>query len=176
MFYVVSTRKLLLLHFFTVGVYPLYWFYKNWSLYSKNAGKKMLPVMRAIFSIFFAHSLFALLESKSAERNDSYKWSCTAAATVYVIFTIVGNIADRLAYRAVGEPLTDFIGILVLPVIAWSLYKAQLAANIACNDPDGARNNELNALNYLWLFLGSLLWILIGIGLYDLTVGLPEFD
>ncbi len=173
-FYVVAPKKFLLLFFFTLGIYRLYWFYKNWSFHKKVTGKRLWPVMRAIFSIFFTHSLFALFDQKSKEFVPDYKWSASGVATIYVLFTVIESICDRLSWRSMGEPITDIIGVLVLPVIGWSLYKAQISANTACGDPAGERNSQLSLANYCWIGLGTLFWILFAIGLFDMTFGLVE--
>ncbi len=61
-FFPTSQRKLVVLFIVTFGAYPVYWFYKNWALYKKNAEKKIMPLLRAIFYIFFTHSLFRIVE------------------------------------------------------------------------------------------------------------------
>ena len=58
-FYVVSVKKFTILFFFTIGMYVLYWFYGNWKRYKAYSGKNIWPVPRAIFAIFFTHSLFS---------------------------------------------------------------------------------------------------------------------
>lgn len=173
-FYVVSRNKFLILFISTFGFYRLYWFYKNWSLYRKSSGKKMLPVMRAFFSIFFTHALFKLLDGKSKVMDHTHKWSPDNMATLYVLFAILENVSDRLSRKSIGEPFTDFIVLITMPVIGWTLYKAQISANIACDDPAGAGNSQLSPANYAWIVLGVVFWVLVGLGLYDVTVGLPE--
>jgi multisubunit Na+/H+ antiporter MnhG subunit len=175
-FYVVSRNKFLILFISTLGIYRLYWFYKNWSLYRKSSGKKILPILRAFFSIFFAHSLFKLFDGKSKEIDNTYKWSPGNMATLYVLFAILENVSDRLSRKSIGEPFTDFILLITLPVIGWTLYKAQISANIACDDPAGAGNSRLTPANYAWIVLGAVFWVIVGLGLYTVTVGPPEWN
>lgn len=175
-FYVVSRKKFLTLFIATLGMYRLYWFYKNWSLYKTSSDKNMWPVMRAIFSIFFAHSLFDLLGGRSREIDNTYKWSPSGMATLYVIFTIIENITDKLSQKSIGAPYTDFVVLITLPLIGWSLYKAQLAANIACNDPTGSGNSRLTPANYVWIALGGIVWAVAGLGLYSIIFGAPKWN
>ena len=58
MFYVVSKIKFLVLFFATFSLYGVYWNFKNWSLYKNYHNDDIWPIMRAIFSVFFTHSLF----------------------------------------------------------------------------------------------------------------------
>ena len=96
-------------------------------------------------------------------------------ATLYVLFAILENVSDRLSRKSIGEPFTDLIILITLPVIGWTLYKAQISANIACHDAAGAGNNRLSPANYAWIVLGVIFWVLVGLGLYEITVGLPEW-
>ncbi len=172
-FYVVSPVKFLILYIGTFGFYHLYWFYKNWSLYKQAYGQSMWPVMRALFDIFFTHSLFERVDNKLAIVENEYQWSYSNLATLYVVFSIIGNICDRLSTKSIGSPFTDVVGLFVFPITVWILYKAQLAINIACEDPEGSRNSQFTLLNYFWIFIGLIVWALIGIGIYDIIIGLP---
>ena len=173
-FYVISRNKFLILFISTLGMYRLYWFYKNWSLYKKSSGESMWPIMRAFFSIFFTHSLFKLLDEKSKQIDHTYKWSPSGMATIYVLFAILENVFNALSRQSIGEPFIDFISLITFPITGWPLYKAQISANIACNDPAGEGNSQLSPVNYVWIILGIILWLLIGVGLYDITVGFPK--
>jgi hypothetical protein len=169
--YVVSKKKFWILFLSTLGIYHLYWFYVNWSLHKSRTGERMLPFMRALFSIFFAHSLFRLIDSKLRERNLGYVWSPGSLATMYVICTVVGHVCDRLARKSIGSPVTDFSSLLLLPLVGFALYKAQDAINVACDEPNGESNGDLSWANWVWIVLGAILWLLIAIGLYYMLLG-----
>lgn len=172
-FYVVSKNKFLLMMIGTLGIYELYWFYRNWKLYKECHGASMLPVMRAIFSVFFAHSLFRKLEDRHAEMDRESTWNPGAMATIYVILTIAASIADRVSTSMSEYTVLDFVSIVILPFIVWILYRAQRVINIVCEDPDGESNAQITPANCFWLVIGLLLWSLIAIGFYDGFVGLP---
>lgn len=175
-FYVVSQKKYLVLFFITIGLYPVYWFYKNWSLYREKTGNKMWPVMRGIFSIFFTHSLFRLVDSRLKEKKFEYEWNPQFVATVYVLFAILGNILDRLSYKEIGSPVTDLLSLGVLPVVGWTLYKAQNAVNIVCEDPLGVSNNQFTWANIIWIVFGTILWGMILLGLYFMVFDPSALD
>ncbi|MCW8127734.1 hypothetical protein [Microbulbifer halophilus] len=172
-FYVVSKNKFLLLMVGTFGFYEIYWFYRNWKLYQKRHGVSMLPVMRAIFSVFFAYSLFRKLEDSNAEMDRESTWSPGWMATIYVTLTIVASITDRISTSMTEYTVLDVVSIVTLPVIVWILYRAQRVINIVCEDPDGESNAQITPANCFWLVIGLLLWSLIAIGFYEGFVGLP---
>lgn len=172
-FYIVSNKKLLLLFFVTFGFYYLYWFYKHWALYKVKNNESILPILRAIFSIFFTHSLFKLFAMRARENEPNYQWSATFTATVYVIFTVLANIGDRLSDSSAMPAYFALVPAVLLPIRGWAIYKAQQVANFACNDPDGAQNTTLSVANILWCIAGTLLWLLLTIGMYEIVFGIP---
>lgn len=164
-FYIVSPEKFLLLYIGTFGMYGVYWFYKHWSQYKKSTREDLWPVMRAIFSIFFVHSLFENFELRSKIQTGNTPSSIQYLATTFVVFAIAGSILNILTRYDIGTPYTDSAAILFLPVFCWIKYKAQIFANSSGPDVDGLSNNKLTFLNYFWLLLGLVFWLLFLLGL-----------
>jgi hypothetical protein len=165
-FYVVSTQKFVTLFIATLGMYALYWMYKNWSLYQKATGEKIWPVMRGLFSIFFVHSLFTHVDRKISAGERSYAWSPRSQATLFVVLVIIGRILDKASAKNLGSPITDLLSILTIPALIWVMLPAQNAINLAENDPDGMSNSRFTGANYAWMAGGIVLWILAFIGIF----------
>ena len=170
-FYVVSPRKFTLLFFLTMSVYLLFWFYEHWRRYKVQTGGTQWPVPRALFNIFFTHSLYNRIDERLKIQELAFNWSPSVLATLYVIFQVVTNITDQLSSRFIGSPLTDIAAILLLPVIYFCVLPAQKAANLAEHDAGGESNDNLTGLNWLWMILGGLLWIVVAIGLFAIFMG-----
>ena len=170
-FYVISLKKFLILFLGTFGFYTLYWFFKHWSEYKKSTKEEMWPVMRCIFVIFFAHSLFSLFEFRYKNKTGEYPKSINHLATTFVVVTIVCHILSKLSENGYGVPFTFYFSLLVLPISCWILYKAQSLANFSGNDVHGSSNNKLNFLNYIWLALGFVFWLLILFVTYSMSIG-----
>ena len=162
-FFVVGKTKFVLLFFATVGMYQLYWFYMHWARYSRFHQLNLWPAPRALFSIFFTHSLAGDIDHRLERNQTRYEWSPGAWATSYVILSIISNVLSRVP---VGfSRIADALPILLLPTIAWSLWRIQHAANAACGQPEGESNSALTWANWIWLALGALFWVLVLIGL-----------
>lgn len=174
-YYVVSIRKFLILYFATLGLYSIYWFYQHWQTNRIDTGERIWPVPRSIFSIFFAHSLFSRFDTTAKEVANPYDWSATGVASLFVLFTLVQTIGDRLADKSIGEPYTSIISFASMFIVGWTLYKAQQVANYACLDPAGKSNSQITLANAVWIFLGAILWLTILLGLYEIMFGLPVF-
>ena len=166
-FYVVSPKKFLSLIIATLGLYNLYWFYKNWSQQKDATQSDIWPVMRSIFSIFFTHSLFRSIDAHIKKQNINYKWEHEFIATAYVFSAVATSFNDIISSNNTNSPLANILGIVLSCIIIVSLYKAQIAINIASNDPKGLSNSHFSAANIAWIIFGAALWGLFFIGLFS---------
>lgn len=159
-FYVVSIRKFTILFFMTMGMYSIYWFYKNWDNFRKYSGteKKIWPIPRAIFSIFFAHKLLREVDGTIKKREMDHAWDPEQTAGLYVLIAVMGHVFDRMAMKEIGSPYSDLAALALLPVSYLILRNAQRAINLSQKDSEGLVNNRLTPINIFWIVLGSLLW------------------
>lgn len=163
-FYVVSTRKLLVLYFLTLGFYQRYWNYKNWALHNQATEEGVWPIPRAIFAVFFQHALFRNVADHDAS-GERGEWDARAYATPMVVLMVMSNILWRLSGKGIGWPYVD-IGVLVLLLPTGLLLKnVQAEINVRCGDAAGASNASFSAANIIWCVLGGLLWLLALVGI-----------
>ncbi len=175
MFYVVSKRKLTVMFIGTMSLYSLYWVFKNWRNYSDYIDERIMPIMRAIFQIFFMHSLFNKVDDDLKAQGKSFDWAPNMVATIYVVASVVSQLLDRLAEIEVGPQWLEFGSVLCLPILLITLLKAQDAINLSQNDPKGESNNRFTVWNILWLVPFALLWLFVGVALMD-TLGVISLD
>lgn len=146
-FYVVSKGKFSLLFFLTFGMYAVYWHYRNWVLYKRKHEERCIPVLRAIFSIFFTHTLFGEVKYRLKINHPDVFWNSGTWATLVVAMVLLERISEKLPSEELSTaiPLVCFIahGILLL--------KAQAMINLACNDPTGISNSRFTLFNYFWV-------------------------
>lgn len=162
-FYIVSARKFTILYLVTFGLYGFYWFYKNWANYrdarpASPAEASIWPIPRAIFSIFFIHSLFRKIKHFGQEDERVQRWKNSAHAWLLVALMLLSSVFDRLSARGVGSPLTDAASVAMLVPMLFGLLHAQRMANRACRDPEGAGNDEFTNANWVWIILGCIVW------------------
>ena len=159
MFYVVSPNKFLLLFIGTLGLYALYWFYRNWSQYNSYENLRVWPVPRAIFAIFFTHSLFRYINEELSYVKPKEVWNHANAATLYVVVTIISN-TDRILDKVFGEAISIALVFLSIPLTAWILHGAQIKINQACSAKNGEENSQITGTNIIWLVIGGLIWLI----------------
>lgn len=164
-FYVISKKKFLLLFMSTLGLYQLYWLYRNWKLQKSATALDVIPLLRAAFQVFFFHSLFRRIDHRLRQRGKRFYWHPDSYATALVALTIISSVADRFAEKFDTHPLVQLASIALLPVIAFAYLPAQEAINQCCDDPDGSSNNALTLGNYAWLSAGAIIWTIIAFGM-----------
>lgn len=164
-FYVVAPTKFFVLFIATLGLYQLYWHYKNWSLLKQARRSDEWPVMRAIFSIFFTHAMFREIDKELVMNRHNYAWRPEIHATIIVIILIADRIISRISDYSEDFTALDGISLLSVPALAYLLFQAQKAANLACGDPYGKTNANYTVANIIWIVLGGLFLLLIGLGL-----------
>jgi hypothetical protein len=169
-FYVVSPRKFVVLFIGTLSLYAFYWFYKQWACLRDTApegsdDRDIWPSLRAIFALFFVHSLFREVRQHSVAGSALNEWENGAHATFIVILMLATSTLDRLSARNIGSPITDYLFVFLMLPLLFLYCKAQGLINIACGDPAGATNHKLTRVNYGWLALGTVAWLLILAGL-----------
>lgn len=174
-FYVVARGKFLWLYLSTLGIYGVYWFYRHWECYRRHSGQSLWPVPRAIFSIFFAHSLFARFNQAAVAVNPDLHWGHRTYATLYVVFVLISSLSDRLTLLGLGLVSASLIGLAAFFVVAWVKYHAQGVANMACGDPRGDGNRRITIANIAWILLGFLMWLLTIAGIL-LSLGVPGLE
>lgn len=164
-FYVVSITKLVLLSFATLGVYGLYWFWRHWKLHKLDKKLDIWPVWRAIFSIFFAHSLNREIDYRLTRKGIRHAWSPASWATLYVFSVIAARIVSRIPDSVLAPNPAFYLSMVCVAGMILPMVHTQRAANLACGDPTAEQNRRLTAPNWAWLVLGAVLWLLILIGL-----------
>lgn len=167
--FTMSTRKLWVMVFATLGLYAVFWNYYHWrSIKHVDATESDIwPVARGIFSIFFVHGLFNRFTETCEKEGRNYHWNASFYAIVYIVFSIISNLSDRLLPTAQFSP--EIIVLLTfLPLIAstYSMVEAQKAANISVGDNEGRDNSRFTALNILWIVVGIILWALYLLGMF----------
>jgi hypothetical protein len=165
LFYVVSTRKFAILFLATVGLYPIYWFYKNWDRYKDRVpeasrfGTTVSPVVRAAFSVFFVHTLFRRIREHGIAHAACRDWASRLHATWLVVLLLAGECVDTIVDALLGRPYGDLASFIVLALTLFAFLKAQRMINLACGDPSGVGNARLSRANVAWVVAGALGWL-----------------
>ena len=160
-FFTTSTLKLTLMSICTLGLYELYWFYKNWVLIKERTGQNLMPFWRAFFAPIWAYSCFKHIKTSAGENNLPESFSAGSLALLYFLLEILWRLPDPFWLISIF----GFIPIVVANKAALKVNKTLIF--------DFNNNEKFSAWNWVGLVLGGLLFLLSVLGAF-LGAFLPE--
>lgn len=151
-FFTPSTTKFILMSLCTLGIYEVYWFYKNWKCIKKINGDDIMPFWRAFFAPIWAYSCFrhmvAVGESKSSwDSVEESSLPIGMLAFVYFVLVWLWRLPDPYA-------LVSFLSFL--PLVPMNSYAMRINARRSGFVPD----DRYSGWNWVGLTLGNLLLLL----------------
>lgn len=99
-YYPVSLFKFAVMSMVTLGVYPLYWFYKQWAYIRAREDSAIMPVMRAVLLPLWYYSFYKELRADSIRR---FGRSHLPAAPMAVVLLLVYLSLIALCARPVPD-------------------------------------------------------------------------
>ncbi len=145
--FTVSTKKLILMSLITIGFYDLYWFFRNWLAILRQENKKISPLGRTIFSVFYCYTLFKRIFTEAIRKGYRQKDISGTMAAVYILLILISNRAP--------EPF-DLIGILSFIPILFINNAARF--NNLVVDPYYQESRKLTLGEILFMLTGILMW------------------
>lgn len=147
LFFPVSVRKLVLMSIFTLGLYELYWLFKNWQLIKDRERSGIIPALRAIFGVFFCYGLFRRIREQQLTlwpQNSAIDARGLAAGWIFC--SILGNFPTPI-------DLISFASVFFLIPIqkAVNAINRHAVANIPEND-------EITVANVMFVVLAMVLF------------------
>ncbi|WP_416422557.1 hypothetical protein RAM80_22060 [Pseudomonas sp. App30] len=160
-FYTVSDGKFFTLFFASLGLYLVYWSWKNWRRYQRATGAKVSPLARGLLPLFFTHALLFRAEDLLQARGMHAIEPPEVWANRFVVATVLGLLFNGMARAGIGYPLTDLGCLAALVVQGLAVCKGQQLLNFAADDPLGEANSRLHWVDYVCMVPGILLWVFI---------------
>ena len=140
-FYPVPLTKYVLLGAATLGMYQVYWFWRQWRWVMRHEDAEIIPFWRAFFGVFWLYPLFSTANGRAVPPLAN--WIGAAGGAMYLIWTVGTSVADRLVESSLITGI-EFLGVLfTLPTL--------FAVNRA-NSADVIRSNG----NWGWLAIATV--------------------
>ena len=167
--FAVGGRKLLVMSFFTFGLYMVHWFERQYHFQKKVRKERTIPLARGIFSVFFANDLFRRVEVAANQVDVEHGWNASAMTSVFIVSAVLNRILDRASAKLTG-PTSNVLAMTSLLFIAgfvYPLFRVQGTVNevLARTNPGFERNESFTVWNWILIGLGGLFLVLVAIGL-----------
>ena len=152
-FFAVSLVKLALMSIVTLGLYEIYWFYKNWKCVERNAGDKVNAPIRSVFYPIMSYSLFRRVR-EHAKRSGVAGFPAGWLAVALFLVTVLWRLPDPWW-------LVSFLGFLPLVPVQKSVnaINAKLA-------PAADANARFTGWNVFGLVVGGIVLALSVVGAF----------
>jgi hypothetical protein len=147
-FFAVPVWKLALMSFFTLGLYDLYWFYRNWQRIRVREQKNISPAIRVFFAFLFCIPCLLKIRKYGLTIGVRPVPPMILLALLWLIARLMGDMPQPLI-------LPSLCGVLfLLPVQAYVNRVNAVAV------PAHDRNNRLTRANIFWILIGAIVLLL----------------
>ena len=158
-FFAVSILKLVLLSLCSLGLYQLYWFYKNWQYVKERERLSIRLAWRVAVPYFYCYQLFRRLVDYDHPALEPSSLAAGPLACGWILTLFAGFLPSPYW-------LANYLGFVFL--IPLQLRANQINAAVA---PGHYRNTHFTAGNWIWLVLGGGLLLPVVIGSVALSYG-----
>jgi Prokaryotic RING finger family 1/GYF domain 2 len=120
LFFYIPIARLVAMSLLTLGLYEIYWMYRNWKFVKQHDNRQIQPFWRAIFGIFFIKSLLSeIKDDKTATSLLRAQFSPGGLAAGWIILTLIGTASSRSpdpAARLFGIAISSPAFLFLIPV------------------------------------------------------------
>jgi hypothetical protein len=153
-FFAVPVWKLALLSFFTLGLYELYWFYRNWQRVRVREQVNISPLLRAFCGVIFCYPCYARMRVYGRARGVTPAPPILLLAIAWTVTTLCWKLPDP------GWLISIFSFLFVLPMQSYANWINEEEM------PAHDRNARLTAWNWVGIVVGGIFFALVLIGLF----------
>ena len=151
--FAVGATKLVVMSVVTLGLYQLYWFYQQWRRVA-DTEENIRPRARALFSVFFCHSLFRRVMESARTMGMEPPLPAALLSVPFILLTLAWKLPRPFS----------LIGLLsVLPLVLVQRLANAVALGQA---PETDANARLTPVNWVGVAVGGLLVLLAVAGAF----------
>jgi hypothetical protein len=106
-FYYIPPVRFTILSVLTFGIYPIFWFYKNWQIIKQAEDSKIYPIIRSVV-VLYSLPLFEKVIDSAKKHGFKNYFSAGILAMIYILLYIAPNIISNI------NPLNDTLTLYIL--------------------------------------------------------------
>lgn len=151
-----AIHKLLIMSCFTLGLYEIHWFYKQWDYIRRIDRKRFNSALRAILNGLFAYPLFRSIRLRELAKQAEIGWSPALLTVIWFGMAVLSLSTIRV--------LEGLVTALPLAVVQQSINRL--------NNPSSL-DGRFSVINVVGIVAGSIVFLLVGLGAYALLTASP---
>jgi hypothetical protein len=157
LFLYIPVARLVAMSLVTLGLYEVYWIYRNWRFLNERDNLRIQPFWRAVFGVFFIKSLLTAIKNDKAANNIlPATFSPGALATGWIIFVILGALSQRSP-----DPAVNIFGLIIsAPSFAFLLPVQNYINRVNESLPIRPSYYQWSAGQIVLLVFGIVVWFL----------------
>lgn len=159
-FFAPSTFKLGAMSLATLGLYTIYWFWRNWQAIQRETGEALWPWARALFCPLWSFSCFSRLSDMTRGRRRSLAFPVAALGIAFFLLNLAGRMNNGGSLLA----LLSFMPLLPVNALLRQYHRDERI--------DSTRMDRLTIWHILILVLGGAVVLLavFGVGLREVRL------
>lgn len=91
-----SVKHFCILSFFSLGLYPFFWFFKHWQYLKEEKGFNISPSFRTTFTLLYGYSLFNEFELLAISKGYKKNIPLLLCFISFMVFSICFNLKNNL--------------------------------------------------------------------------------
>ena len=94
---VLRTGNFIILYLATFTLYATWWQYKQWRFFKEKDNSDIMPIPRAIFTIFFLHGLFDRIQDFAFSNGYRKEYSSTGLFMAVIVLSLTSRLPGWLS-------------------------------------------------------------------------------
>lgn len=148
-FFVVSARKLFLLDVASLGLYKVFWFYRNWQVLAQREQQPLSAFWRALLAGIFSFFLFAYVEREARRVGVQVVVPAWLLALSIIGFSLLSTVSSGVGLLSI---------LMILPV----LYVNNVAHRTNYyHDANFVADDSFSPAQRILIAVGAMVWMML---------------
>jgi hypothetical protein len=164
-YFVVADMKLIILSLCTLGLYVIYWMYKNWEAIALQGKEKITPWVYTLFGMFTCYGLFNRILLNAEAKGYVKKCSAGSLATLFISLNLLARVSKEIPVHLLSSTVTIITLFSFVPIL---LIQDAIRFNNSKVNPESKQQTKFSVFEIILSVVGGVFLILVVVGCFIL--------